>query len=471
MVWPFLDRTEELGRLRSALWGKAPGLVCLYGRRRLGKSALLRTLLASRPAPYYVGDAREGAVQRVALANEIARFLPGFDAVDYRDWEALLGQWWRAAPLDLPLVLDEFPSLVTSSPELPSLLRKFVDRQVRPLLVCGSSQRMMHGLVLDATAPLYGRAKEILRLAPLEVSWLREALRLRSAEAVVEHYGLWGGVPRYWELAAAHRDPLTAATRLALDPLGVLHQEPDRLLADDVQDPARSSSLLSLIGRGCHRTGELAGRLGIPATSLSRPLARLVDLGLVVRDVPFGRSVRDTKRTLYRLGDPFLAFWYRFVEPNRSRLALGQIDLVAAEVRSAWPQYLGGVWEQMARDSVARLEIAGRRWRPATSWWGSVATREPLQFDVVAECVEDPGRVLVGEAKVAATRTEVESLAARLRRDAARCPDLAGRRIDVAIWVLRGRPGAPGVAVFTAADVVGVPAKSGSRRTRRRGSA
>jgi len=468
MTWPFLNRTDELERLRTALWGQSPGLVCLYGRRRLGKSALLRNLLVERPAPYYVGDAREAAPQRAALAAEIGRHLPGFDAVDYRDWDALLSQWWRLAPRDLPLVLDEFPSIVAGSPELPSLLQKHLDRQPRPFVVCGSPQRMMHGLVLDATAPLYGRAKEILRLQPLEVSWLRGALKLRTAEAAVEHYALWGGVPRYWQLASGIRDPLAAAARLCLDPLGVLHQEPDRLLADDVQDPARSSSVLSLIGRGCHRLTAIAGRLGVPATSLSRPLERLVDLGLIVRDVPFGRTVRDTKRTLYRLGDPFLGFWYRFVEPNRSRLAMGQLDAVVADVRAAWPQYLGGAWEQLARDRVAHLEIGGRRWRPATSWWGMTIDGEPLQFDLVAESADAPRRVLVGEVKLAATTAEVRAIAERLQRNATRCPELVGKNVEVAVWVLRGRRQVPGVTVLGPEDVVGRPKVPAPRRQRPR---
>jgi uncharacterized protein len=456
----FLNRSVELARLEQALDARSGGLVCLYGRRRLGKSALLREVLKRHPAPYYVGDNREAPPQRQALAAEIGRYVAGFDAAEYRDWDALLAMWWRLAPANMPLLIDEFPALVATSPELPSLLQKHIDRLPRPIVLCGSSQRMMHGIVLDATAPLYGRAREILKLQPLDIAWIRPALGIRSATAAVESFAVWGGVPRYWELARGDRDTLAAAGRLALDPLGVLHQEPDRLLVDDVQDPARSASLLSLIGSGCQRTSELAGRLGVPATSLSRSLARLVDLGLIARDTPFGRSVRDTKRTLYRVADPFLAFWFRFVEANRSRLATGQLPLVMREVRTAWPQYLGGAFERIARDSVARLSIAGRRWLPASSWWGVGLDREPLEIDVVAECVDDSSVVLLGEVKVAATSREVRAIAARLRRDAARCPDLVGRRCEFAVWVLRGRGGVPGVTVVRAEDVVGVPAKT-----------
>jgi len=455
MTLPFLNRSAELERLRRALLGPSPGLVCVYGRRRLGKSALLRRLIGETPSAYYVGDDREAALQRQALASEVGRVLPGFDEADYRDWERLLARWWKDAPPGMPLVLDEFPAMVTASPELPSLLQKQIDRRSRPLVLCGSSQRMMHGLVLDETAPLYGRAVEILRLEPLALPWIRPALGLRSAAAAVEHHAVWGGVPRYWELAAPFASRAEAVRSLVLDPLGVLHREPNRLLLDDIKDTARSSSILALIGSGCHRMTEIAARLGMPATSLSRPLARLLDLGLVARNVPFGRTVKDTKRTLYRLCDPFLAFWYRFVEPNRSRLAAGQVDDVAAEVERAWPQFLGLCWEQVARDSVARLQIAGSKWRPAERWWGATTDRQQVEIDIVAESTKDKRHVLVGEAKLTATAREVRQFADRLARNAARCPELAGRRCSVAVWVLRGAKGATGVEVVSADDVIG----------------
>ena len=141
--------------------------------------------------------------------------------------------------------------------------------------------------------------------------------------------------------------------------------------------------------------------------------------------------------------------------------------MVAAEVRRAWPQYLGSAWEQIARDSVARLLIAGHRWRPAQHWWGAATDREQLELDVVAECSDDSRRVLVGEVKIAATAREVRAIADRLARDAARCPELAGRKVELAVWVLRGPVRVPGVTVITAEDVVRRPARVRTRVRRR----
>src|SRR5688500_18940243 len=124
----FLDRTAELARLKRALSRREGALAVVFGRRRVGKSRLVREALRGRQAAYYVGDDRDAAVQRTALATEITRLLPGFADVDYSDWEPLLERFARDAPKGAVLALDELPSIVARSPELPSLLQKFVDQ-------------------------------------------------------------------------------------------------------------------------------------------------------------------------------------------------------------------------------------------------------------------------------------------------------------------------------------------------------
>lgn len=439
MVLPFLDRQRELARIDRAL-AEGGAFICVYGRRRLGKSRLLNEALRERPHAYFVGDDRDAPLQRDALAREISVLIEGFSEVRYDGWESLLSRWLRDAPDSSVLAIDEFPSLVRMSPELPSLLQKELGRRRRPdlsLILCGSSQRMMHGLVLDATAPLYGRATEILRIEPLPAGWIEDAFDLKKAADVVLQYATWGGVPRYWELAVRYDSHEQALVDLALDPLGVLHREPERLLLDETQDIARPASVLSLVARGCHRLSEIASRIGVPATSLARVLARLVDLGLLRKDVPFGEDERTSKRGLYRIADPYLCFFFQCVEPNRSRLAAGQLDHVLVGVRQRLPQLVGRAWEELARASVLHLELFDTRWAGARSWWGR--TREGLvEIDLVAEDVHDSSRVLIGEAKRTASAKEVPRLLSELRRRAALCPALQGRRVEPVLWILEG---------------------------------
>lgn len=418
MRLPFLDRHEEKHRLLASLKQGQATLNCLYGRRRCGKSRLLVEVAADRPSVFYVGDDRDAPLQRRSLAAAIAELIDGFDRVEYPDWDALLDRWWREAPNGALLVLDEFPSMVGTAPALPSLLQKRFDQYAaRPvhMILCGSSQRMMQGLVLDARAPLYGRAREIIEVAPLDVAWLSEAFAIDRPSDVLQSYAVWGGVPRYWELALDHPTHAEAVRALVFNPMGVLHREPERLLLDDMREITKAASILSLIGQGCHKPSEIAARLGHPATALARPLQRLQQLGMVRRDVPFGVAARDSKRSLYRISDPFLRFWFRYVEPNRSRLQAGHLPLVEEDVARSWPAFLGGTWEELVRDAVPKLTIGGTRWGAASRWWGTGTDRAPIEVDIVAESL-DAKSLLVGEVKLSCAGPAAKQVSAALRR-------------------------------------------------------
>ena len=258
---------------------------------------------------------------------------------------------------------------------------------------------------------------------------------------MLDAYSVWGGIPRYWELALEFSDTASAVRSLVLDPLGVLHHEPDRLLRDDMKDLTQAASILAMIGRGCHRMTEIAGRLEMPATAMSRPLAKLLELGLIRRDIPFRAAMRDSKRSLYQIAGPFLRFWFRFVEPNRSRLEARQLDAVAADMRRDWNAYLGEAWEELARISVPRLRIAGQSWRPAGRWWGPGTDRQPLELDVVA-LAEDGEDLLIGEARLHTRGRSAARAAAELAQKASRLPLAQSRRVTCCVWTV-GPPEQP----------------------------
>jgi len=455
VVLAFLNRREELTRLRRLFTRSGGALGVVYGRRRCGKSRLLREALHGRRFMYYVGDDREAALQRAALAVEIARVIPGFERVVYPEWAALFARFWAEAPPGAILAIDEFSALVAAAREVPSVLQKHIDsgagRRMH-IVLAGSSQSMMQGMVLDRSAPLYGRAHEILKIGPLSCGWIRKALGLSDGVRAVEAYAVWGGVPRYWELAADYESLDAALRSLVLSPLGVLHDEPAGLLLDDMRDTTQAASMMSLIGRGCHRLSEIAARLQKPATSLSRPLQRLVELDLVRRDVPFGVSPRDSKRTLYDIADPFLRFWFRFIEPNRSLLEARQLAAVATDIKRRLPLHVAAIWEELARASVAWLRCHGRRWKPASRWWGTGRDRTPLEIDVVAES-EDGEALLLGEVKWA-SGASARHVVEALRRKAANFPLTGDRPVFLAVWVRRGPRRVARALAFTPADVL-----------------
>jgi len=428
----FMNRTRELSKLKRVLVSADSSLVVIYGRRRCGKSTLLQRVVKKTDI-YFLSDQQEAPLQIQSLAREIGRTIPGFGLVNYPSWEVLLSGLQHQAKKGTTLIIDEFPYLVQKSPELPSIIQKLIDNQENKtnIIICGSSQRMMQGLVLDSSAPLYGRATEIINVRPLAPGWIKQALALNYIEAV-EAYSVWGGVPRYWELAKTYQNQEQACKELVLDRDGVLHSEPMRLLLDDMRGASQPHSLLSLIANGSNRLSEIAGRLGKPASSLTRPMANLIELGYIKRDHPFGESPRSSKKTIYRLEDPFLLFWYRIVLPNHSLLEQDLIDAVYAESQNHFKAQAAEIWEEMARKSTAHLKIANIGWKPAQRWWGNGRDGKNMEIDIIAESLDNQF-LLFGEVKWE-KKTNIKSTINKLKKSVANFPKQINKKIIMAVW-------------------------------------
>ena len=408
----FLDRNDEMRRLDTAL-REGGAFAVIWGRRRVGKSRLLLEWCRRHGGLYTVADQSAPAVQRRYLAAAVAERFSGFGDVDYPDWHAFLSRLAAeatAAHWPGPLVLDELPYLVAADPAIVGVLQNWLDGPGRRLtfVTSGSSVRMMHSAILGGGAPLYGRAAQAFAVRPLRAGYLRDVFREASPSDLIRAYAVWGGIPRYWELAEPFGDDLDAAVdSLVLDPSGPLHDEPERLLQSEMPPAMALRPLLDVIGNGANRVSEIAGRLGRPASSLAGPLASLVEMGLVRREIPFGSNPRSGKRSLYRIADPFLRLWFRVVAPNHAALAEapGETRLLYWHRNRAALE--GEAWEELCRMATATLHRAETPIRdcgpfePAQRYWRG---GEP-ELDVVARSV-DGQRLLVGEAKWSASSTQ-----------------------------------------------------------------
>lgn len=424
------------------------GLVVLYGRRRVGKTRLLLEWAKKHAGLYTVADQSVAELQRRYFAEALSEVLPGFAEVEYRDWRSLLSRLAREAQIKGwrgPLIFDELPYLVLASPELPSVLQRWIDHEARAarlvVAIAGSSQRMMQGFVLSGNAPLFGRAREILEIQPLPPACLREVFDGAEGVRWVELYTAWGGIPRYWELAEDAGDDVAGQVeRLVLDPLGPLHREPDRLLLEEIPSALETRPLLDALGAGAHRVSEIAGRLGRPATSMARPLDRLLRLGLVRRELPFGEDEKSSKRALYKIADPFFRLWFRTVAPHRAQFASGTPAARLQIFARFWDSLCAQGWEELCRQQVTRMPTEsplGRLgpWGPASRWWHGT---QP-EWDLVSVSISGE-RVLLGEVKWSARRFNRRDLGAALRELAARPapplpPRLAGAELVRALFV------------------------------------
>ena len=430
----FVNREKEIIRINQSLEKEKPQLIVVYGRRRCGKSTLLRHILP-QSSIYFSADKRAARLQIASFAKQIDKIIPGFAKPVYPDWESLLISLNTALKNPTTLCIDEFPYLVKNSPELPSVIQKIVDENAHSnyhLILCGSSQQMMYSMVLDGTSPLYGRCDEILRIKPLSIGYMKNFLSISSME-VVKEFGVWGGVPRYWEIRKQSNDFGEAVRKNILDQNGILYEEPERLFSDELRTSVQAFSILSLIGAGVHRLSEIAGRLGKPATQLSRILGFLINQGYIRREIPFGESVRSTKKSLYKLDDPFLNFYFTFLIPNKSRLEFDLIDQVWGEIEKKYDHYLSDIWEDICRKTIPFIEIEGKRFYPASRWWGNGIDRKPMEIDIVAESL-DKSTLLIGEVKWS-DKTTLHQLENIINTKCSNIPFLNNRKIIKAAFV------------------------------------
>lgn len=392
-----MNRLDKVAKLPGG------GLIVVWGRRRIGKTRLLLEWAHKHKGVYYTADESTAALQRKYFSLALEQVLPGFGAVDYPDWTILLARLARDA-ITLgwrgPLIIDELPYLIGASPELSSILQRFIDIDAKKanliLALCGSSQRMMQGAVLDASAPLYGRADEIIKLGPISVGYIGDALALETPREAIESYAVWGGIPKYWELVKNNGGNLwECIDSIVLDPMGPLNDEPNRLLQEEIPTSISLRPILDAIGLGAHRLSEVAARTGQPVTSLTRPIQRLLELDLVMRETPYGSQDNHSKRTLYKIKDPFIRFWFDIVASRRSGFA----QMTAAN-RKKWLKenmqyFFANAWEDLCRQATPMLALAhdtpfgkaGRYWQQQGAEW-----------DILARSIEGE-TMLIAEAK------------------------------------------------------------------------
>ena len=400
----FLDRKEEIAELERVLNHDTPAkFVVVYGRRRLGKSTLIKRVLTPQDIFYMAGDLVD-AVQLEMLQNLISQKFPEIGMARFTGWEELFLMLNRLTTEQFTLCLDEFPYMVKHSPELPSVLQKVLDtKELRyNLIICGSSQRMMQDMILSQSEPLYGRADAILDVRPIPLPYLQEGLNLNPI-STIEEYCVWGGVPRYWELREEYPSLQDAIRGMLLGPTTVLYDEPKRLFLDDMKATVQSESLMAVIAGGANRLSEIAARMGREATSLSAPIDRLIQMSYIRREIPFGESPKKSKKGIYRINDPMMDFYYTFILPNISSLARGRKNLVMEEIDSDFTGYVAQQWENLCRQAVSGNKLLGHRWGEASRWWGTVPTEEKnkfreMEFDLMAES-SDGKALLVGECK------------------------------------------------------------------------
>lgn len=466
----FVDRTVEQAIFRRTLNLERPVLIVIYGRRRIGKSELIKHVLGQRDV-YYLSEEAQTQQQIDSFAKTVSFSYEGFDRASYHDWDTVLTTLNLYVEDNASVCLDEFSYLVKSDSSLPSVIQRLVDNKTLKynLILCGSSQLMMHSLILNEKSPLYQRSAWQPKLKQLRLPYIKQALNCSDKEAV-EEYAVWGGVPRYWELRADYANLEDAIRNLLVNNYGTLYDEPTRLLRDERRDTANSFSLLTIVGNGVNKISEIAGRMQQPSTNLSQPIGVLSDLGYVEKETPFGENPKSSRKGIYRLGDNFLSFYYKFIHPNKYLIELDRQDLVMNIIRNDFSTHVGYVWEKICRDFVSGNEIGGIVYGMASRWWGNIPKEddsgeyEPIELDVVAESI-DKQHIFVAECKWR-ERDEASTIYEQLVSRSRRLPFVKkGQTIHCVLFLKSKTPAHQDIPCYYPQDIITAMLEEDRRRS------
>ena len=426
-----VDRERELGFLGEKFRKKAAQLVILWGRRRVGKTYLLKEFYNRHPAIYFLATKSSKKDQLFQLSEAIAEFFNDSLLMikPFSEWQEVFVYLKEKRSKRFALIIDEFPYLISTDPAIPSIFQKgwdeyLVHNESIMLILNGSSISMMENEVLGASSPLYGRRTGQWKLEPFNLTDMGGFFPKADLIRLVEIYSVIGGIPYYAQFFDPKLSIEENVKSKILKKGEVLYEEVDFLLREEFKEPRSYYPILSAIASGSHKFGEIAGKTGMDKSNLTKYLAILDQLHITYREVPVTEKYpHKSKKGLYFIRDPFINFWFRFVRPNLRHLEMEKIDFVWHEkISPGFDYYVSRHCEKIIMDVLEELtgtlpfdyERLGRYWD------------RNVEVDIMALDSEKKN-VLLGEIKWQKKPVGIQTLA-ELREKAKKLRDLSDSR-------------------------------------------
>lgn len=394
----FYDRSDELTALEAAFESAGHGFYVVYGRRRVGKTALLKEFCSGRSHIYFLAAQGAEQRQREKFIEVVAEYFedrtPQIDGWD--DAFEYLGE--KLANESVVVVIDEFPYLVAENGSVPSYLQSFTDGQLQNtdsmIVLCGSSVSTMESEVLGHESPLYGRRTGQIDLRPFTFEQAREVIEYGFEDAV-RSYSVTGGTPMYLTLFD-YDTPLAENIRThILSSTAILYNEPEFLLRTELRNPSRYMSILEAVATGHTTPNEISGAIDIDPGPLSKYLQTLRRLRLLKREVPVTASSKKSKRSRYGIADEFLSFWFRYVEPNRSGIEQAPDAVFEGTIEPGLSDHVATTFERVCREAIWMAIRTGEldTYSEVGRWWYG-----ENEIDIVGLAPNEE-RILLGECK------------------------------------------------------------------------
>jgi AAA+ ATPase superfamily predicted ATPase len=401
----FVNRTKELSQLEARYHSNKAEFVVVYGRRRVGKTVLLKQFAQEKEHVYFLADLRPEAEQLGYFTQQLYQVIkePMLALEKFSSWDSALTYLVQVCQnRRLIVIIDEYPYLCSVNPAFPSILQRLWDESLKTsqifLVLCGSSISMMEREVLGRTSPLYGRRTSQLLVEPMNFFDAKQFFPNRDIKEQIETYAIAGGIPAYLEQFEPKRNLWDDVRDVALLKDGFLYDEVSFLLMEELREPRNYFAILSAIAASNTRLNEIAKEASLPHSTVGRYLDILQDLRIVRRVLPVTETKpHKSKKGMYKIIDPFFRFWFRFLYPNRGFLEEEDIDFVLREkIKPHFADFVALTFEEVSAQLLSKLNLANRLPFKAVrigAWWSRTE-----EIDVVT-LNDDSTRVLAAECK------------------------------------------------------------------------
>ena len=391
--------------------------VVVYGRRRVGKTALINEFCKGKPTVFFSALSASSQENLEALSKAIyeKEHSGAETAPVYPTFDAAFNEITRMAEEErLIFVIDEYPYLAKANKSISSRLQHIIDHTWKNsklfLILCGSSMSFMEYQVLGYESPLYGRRTGQYKIQALTYKEMTEFNPGLTAEQQAFIFGVTGGIPHYINKLDVDGDVDDALKENLFNTSSYLYEEPENLLKQELREPAIYNSVITAVAGGASRSNEIATKVGIESPICAKYLKVLLELGILVKKTPI--TEKAGKKTIYAIGDNFFRFWYRFVPQHISAISAGRIDKIYDPViKKHYPDYMGLIFEQMCREYLfLYAEDVPVVLSDIGSWWGTDSKeKKEVEIDIVGTPVEG-NEYIIGSCKYKNSPVGVDEL-------------------------------------------------------------
>lgn len=372
----FVGRKKELQALTR--FYKKPGaqLIVIYGKRRVGKTTLIKEFIKTRPHIYFLAQ-QITERENLRLLGEITGSFYKDELLQktgFHNWDLVFSYLKTRINKKLVLVIDEFPYLTASSKGISSIFQKGWDEYLKDtpvfLILCGSSIGMMEEEVLSYKAPLYGRRTGQIFLKPFSFLESREFFPGLSFERCLEIFSITGGNPSYLLRIDQHLTLEQNIREYILKPEEFLYNEIEFILRQELREPRYYFTILKAIALSNNKISEITNETGIEKSRLHKYIFTLEDLGIIHKEIPVTeKNPLKSRKGIYKFQDHFFHFWFRYVLPYKSNIEEGNIDYVIRKIELDFPNIIAVSYENAAKEIIKKHQDIIFPFSKTGRWW------------------------------------------------------------------------------------------------------